>query len=81
MNTSDMKTLVINVYKQYGVVLFEGVVQLILFPETYMHKILQIVLQCGTIRGCGKNWAYPLSARLNLTSTYLWSSYPCPRVD
>jgi len=34
MNASGMGVLVINVYKKYGVVLFEGVVQLTLFPET-----------------------------------------------
>jgi len=34
MNTSGMGTLVINVYKKYGAVLFEGAVQLKLFPET-----------------------------------------------
>ena len=34
MSTLGMKTLVISVYKSYGVVLFEGVVQLKLFPET-----------------------------------------------
>ena len=34
MNTSGMKTLVISVYTKYGAALFEGVVQLKLFPET-----------------------------------------------
>jgi len=34
MNTSDMGVLVISVYKKYGAVLFEGAVQLTLFPET-----------------------------------------------
>ena len=34
MNTSGMKALVISVYKKYGAVLFEGAVQLKLFPET-----------------------------------------------
>jgi len=34
MNTSGMEALVISVYKKYDVVLFEGVVQLTLFPET-----------------------------------------------
>ena len=34
MNTLGMKILVISVYKIYGAVLFEGVVQLKLFPET-----------------------------------------------
>ena len=34
MNTSGMGVLVISVYKKYGAVLFEGAVQLILFPET-----------------------------------------------
>jgi len=34
MNTSGMGALVINVYKKYGVVLFDGAVQLKLFPET-----------------------------------------------
>ena len=33
MNTSGMEALVINVYKKYGVVLFEGAVQFTLFPE------------------------------------------------
>jgi len=34
MNTSDMGSLVISVYKKYGAVIFEGAVQLTLFPET-----------------------------------------------
>jgi len=34
MNTSGMRALVISVYKKYGAVLFEGVVQFTLFPET-----------------------------------------------
>jgi len=34
MNISGMKTLVISAYKRYGAVLFEGVAQLKLFPET-----------------------------------------------
>ena len=34
MNTSGMGALVISVCKNYGVVLFEGAVQLTLFPET-----------------------------------------------
>jgi len=34
MNTSGMGALVISVCKKYGEVLFKGVVQLTLFPET-----------------------------------------------
>ena len=34
MNTKGTKTLVISVYKKYGMVLFDGAVQLKLFPET-----------------------------------------------
>ena len=34
MNTSGMGALVTSVYKKYGAVLFEGVVQFTLFPET-----------------------------------------------
>ena len=34
MDTTAMGTLVISIYKSYGVVLFEGAVQLKLFPET-----------------------------------------------
>ena len=34
MNTLGMGVLVISVYKQYGVVLFKGTVQLTLLPET-----------------------------------------------
>jgi len=34
MKTKGMGTLVISVYKKYGAILFEGVEQLILFPET-----------------------------------------------
>jgi len=34
MNTSGMETQAISVYKTYGVVPFEGVAQLKLFPET-----------------------------------------------
>jgi len=34
MNTSGMGALVINAYKKYGVILFEGAVQLTLFSET-----------------------------------------------
>ena len=34
MNSSGMGLLVISVYKNYGAVLFEGAVQLALFPET-----------------------------------------------
>ena len=34
MNTSGMGALVINVYKKYDTVLFEGTVQLTLNPET-----------------------------------------------
>ena len=34
MNTSGIGALVISVYKKYGVVLFEGAVQLTLFSET-----------------------------------------------
>ena len=34
MNTSGIGALVISVYKKYGAVLFEGVIQLTLFPET-----------------------------------------------
>ena len=34
MNTTGMGTLIICVYKRYGVVLFDGMVQLKLFPET-----------------------------------------------
>ena len=33
MNTSGMRALVITVHKKYSAVLFEGVVQLTLFPE------------------------------------------------
>ena len=33
MNASGMKTLAINVYKKYGVVLFEGAVQLKIFQK------------------------------------------------
>jgi len=33
MNTSGMGALVISVYKNYGAVLFEGTVQLTLFPK------------------------------------------------
>ena len=33
MDTSGMGVLVISVYKKYGAVLFEGAVQLKLFPE------------------------------------------------
>ena len=51
MNTLGMGVLVISVYKKYGAVLLEGVVQLTLFPKT----TLRIVPQCGTIRGCGTN--------------------------
>ena len=34
MNTSGMGALVMSVYKKYGAVLFEGMVQLTLFLET-----------------------------------------------
>jgi len=34
MDTAGMKTLVICVYNKYSAVLFEGVVQLKIFPET-----------------------------------------------
>jgi len=34
MNILGMGVLVISVYKKYGAVLFEGAVQLTLFPET-----------------------------------------------
>ena len=34
MDTTGIGTPVISVYKSYGAVLFEGVVQLKLFPET-----------------------------------------------
>ena len=33
MNTSGMGALLISAHKKYGTVLFEGVVQLTLFPE------------------------------------------------
>jgi len=36
MNTSGMGALVISVYKKYGVVLFEGAIQLKLFPEPWI---------------------------------------------
>ena len=50
MNTSGMKTLVISVYKKYGAVLFKGVAQLKLFPETtikhleWYHGVAQLKL-------------------------------------
>jgi len=34
MDTTGMGILVISVYRSYGAVLFEGVLQLKLFPET-----------------------------------------------
>ena len=34
MNTTGIKTLVISVYNKYSAVLFEGAVQLKIFPET-----------------------------------------------
>ena len=36
MNTSGMGTLVISVYKKYVAILFEGVIQLKLFPEIWI---------------------------------------------
>jgi len=41
INTSGMGALVISVHKKYGVVLFEGVVQLTLFPETRIKPFKQ----------------------------------------
>jgi len=52
-NTSGMGALVISVYEKYGVVLFEGAVQLTtLFPKTSPSNSIP---QCGTIRRCDTN--------------------------
>ena len=55
MGITGMGTLVMSVYKSYGAVLFEGVVQLKLFPETKIKPFEYIVPQRGTIQGCGTN--------------------------
>ena len=40
MKTSGMGALVISVYKKYDAVLFKGVVQSTLFPETRISAVL-----------------------------------------
>ena len=40
-----MKTLVISVYKRYDLVLFEGAVQLKLFPETKINRLNSTTVQ------------------------------------
>ena len=74
MNTSGMGTLIISVYKKYGVVPFQGAAQLCKIISR--NKTLRMVPQCDTIRGCGTNAVYGIMfLKKKFYTDFLYKAY------